>query len=171
MTRDEAKSLVQEIHAAYPSWRLDDPQGTINFWHQQFEEVDLELVRKAFHQYVDNDDRTYAPQVGQLKKIVQKLKGSQIQGCTMVFDSDFNVIHWKPSPDSEVIDIPVTWSYKRKCYVDDEGREYIDPSVDYSDKITRGVEKRKVHKPTEDVANQIDLSTLPPRREDAWIFE
>lgn len=173
MTREEATELIKEIHAAYPSWRLDDPTGTIDFWHRKFEHESFELVRRAFYEYVDNEERSYAPQVGQIKKIVDKIKGSSFSGCTMIFDRDYNLVHWTPEPGGQTFDIVVWWDDKRKCYVDEDGQEYIDPTVDYSEKIAKSDEKLKVQKHNEEVAKQLELSTIPlqPHEEHTWMYE
>lgn len=159
MTKEEAKEFVKDIHAAYPNWKLDTPQETTLFWHRQFESVDIDIMNRALDMYVDSDDRTYAPQVGQIRKLVEKLQG-RASRCTMIFDRDFNVVRWTPEQGGETFEIPVWWDDTLKCYVDDEGREYIDPSKDYSEKEKASEEKLKVERHNAAVARQMKITEI-----------
>ena len=128
MNRDDARDLVREVKGAYPAWRLDDPETTINVWLKILEPYDYELCKTALYKYMDSEERTYAPQPNQIKNVIDRLLGRGGSYCTMIYTERTQSIRWQPEGSDKVYDIPVHWDEKHIFLVDDEGREYADPN-------------------------------------------
>lgn len=128
MNRDDARDLVREVKGAYPSWRLDDPETTINVWLKVLEAYTIEMCQNALYTYMASNERTYAPQPHQIKNICEKLSGRGNNYCTMIYQPRTCSIRWQPEDSKKVYEIPVVWDDLQGCYVDEEGRLYADPN-------------------------------------------
>lgn len=128
MNRDDARDLVREVKGAYPSWRLDDPETTINIWLKLLEPYTIEQGKAALYAYMDTDERTYAPQPMQIKKLIDRMSGKGQNYCSMIYQRRTGSIRWQPEGSEKVFEIPVIWDDRQGCYRDEEGRLYADPS-------------------------------------------
>ena len=128
MNRDDAKEVVQTVKGAYPAWKLDDPSHTIDVWLECLKDCTKEMAITALYKYMDTEERTYAPQPMQIKKLIDRLSGKGQNYCSMIYQRRTGSIRWQPEGSEKVFEIPVIWDDRQGCYVDEEGRLYADPS-------------------------------------------
>ena len=128
MNREEAKEVVQTVKGAYPAWKLDDPKSTIDVWLECLKEFSKETAITALYKYMDTEERTYAPQPMQIKKLIERMSGRGQNYCTMIYSRRTCSIRWQPEGSEKVFDIPVWWDNNYGCYTDEEGRLYADPN-------------------------------------------
>lgn len=67
MTRDETKSLMQEIEARYPTFAPSNPRKTVDVWLEEFEDFPYEVVLAGVKTFASTDTKGYPPSIGQVK--------------------------------------------------------------------------------------------------------
>ncbi len=70
MTEQETRLILNILKANYPqSFRLNqsEAQALFNLWKLQFEKVPYKIVEDAVNNIISNDNREFAPNVGQVK--------------------------------------------------------------------------------------------------------
>ena len=77
MTEQETRLILNILKANYPqSFRLNqsEAQALFNLWKMQFVKVPYKIVEDAVNSIISNDNREFAPNVGQVKsKILNNL--------------------------------------------------------------------------------------------------
>ncbi len=67
MTRDEAKTLVMTVCAAFPNYKPEVPRSIlVDLWATQLADFPYELAYKALSDYIRSDTKGFAPSVGQI---------------------------------------------------------------------------------------------------------
>ena len=74
MSRDETKQILMRIQSTFPNWK---PQSDLRFvvetWHEYLSGYDYEQVKAALKAFVMTDSSGFAPSVGQLIEILDRL--------------------------------------------------------------------------------------------------
>lgn len=74
MSRDETKQILMRIQSTFPNWK---PQSDLRFvvetWHEYLFDYDYEQVRAALKAFVMTDSSGFAPSVGQIVEILDRL--------------------------------------------------------------------------------------------------
>ncbi len=74
MSRDETKQILMRIQSTFPNWK---PQSDLRFvvetWHEYLSDYDYEQVRAALKAFVMTDSSGFAPSVGQIVEILDRL--------------------------------------------------------------------------------------------------
>ncbi len=74
MSRDETKQILMRIQSTFPNWK---PQSDLRFvvetWHEYLSDYDYEQVKAALKAFVMTDSSGFAPSVGQLIEILDRL--------------------------------------------------------------------------------------------------
>lgn len=74
MNRDETKQILMRIQSTFPNWK---PQSDLRFvvetWHEYLSGYEYEHVRAALKTFVMTDFSGFAPAVGQLIDILDRL--------------------------------------------------------------------------------------------------
>ena len=89
MTRDETKQILMRIQTTYPNWK---PQGdlslVIDVWHEYLADFTYQEILCAVKAYVLSDTSGFAPSVGQvigmLQKIAKKEEINDLEAWAMV---------------------------------------------------------------------------------------
>lgn len=71
MTEQETRLILNVLKANYPqSFRIgkEEAVAMLELWKMQFKEIPYEFVRDAVNRIISNDNREFAPNVGQVKK-------------------------------------------------------------------------------------------------------
>ena len=66
MTLDETKRLLMMIDAAYPNFKVDNPQETASTWHWLLADYPADGILGSFQIYVKTNKSGFAPSVSQL---------------------------------------------------------------------------------------------------------
>lgn len=74
MTLEETKKLLMMIDAAYPNFKVDNPQETVNTWHWLLSEYPADAVLGSLQIYVKTNKTGFAPSVSQLIDGIHKPK-------------------------------------------------------------------------------------------------
>lgn len=74
MSRDETKQILMRIQSTFPNWK---PQSDLRFvvetWNEYLSDYDYEQVKAALKAFVMTDFSGFAPSVGQLIEILDRL--------------------------------------------------------------------------------------------------
>lgn len=74
MSRDETKQILMRIQSTFPNWK---PQSDLRFvvetWHEYLSDFDYEQVKAALKAFVMTDSSGFAPSVGQIIEILDRL--------------------------------------------------------------------------------------------------
>lgn len=89
VSRDETKQILMRIQSTFPNWK---PQSDLRFvvetWHEYLSDYDYEQVKAALKAYVMTDSSGFAPSVGQLIEILDRLGNvgdlSEIEAWSLV---------------------------------------------------------------------------------------
>jgi len=78
MTRDETKQILMRIQSTFPNWK---PQSDLRFvvetWHEYLCDYGYEQIRAALKAFTMTDSSGFAPTVGQLIEIMDRLGNSE----------------------------------------------------------------------------------------------
>ena len=74
MTINDTKKLLAAIDAIYPSFKVDNPNATVEAWHWALEEYPVEAVKAALAIYIKSNNTGFAPSASQLIACMYKPK-------------------------------------------------------------------------------------------------
>ena len=74
MTRDETMKILATMQAAYPNYKPVDKSITLNTWTVLLQEYTYEQAITALKSYITSDTSGFAPAIGQLISMVQKIE-------------------------------------------------------------------------------------------------
>lgn len=77
MTRDETKTILMAIMAAYPNWHPVNLELVINTWHMMLEEYDYNAISAGLKAYILTDKNGFAPSIGQVVDQLSKANEEQ----------------------------------------------------------------------------------------------
>lgn len=80
MTRDETKKIVMIIASTYPNWHPADMSFTVDAWALMFESFTYQQVSAALKAFILSDTSGFAPSVGQLIGLLDKVGNDQELG-------------------------------------------------------------------------------------------
>ena len=66
MTKDETRKLLMMINAAYPTFKVENPNETVDVWHWALEEYPAQVIMGALQIYIKTNTTGFAPSVSQL---------------------------------------------------------------------------------------------------------
>ena len=70
MTIQETGTIMRILKANYPNWGAD--KDTLLLWSQMFADIPVEAVGAAVKAFIANDDKGFAPVIGQIMQIIVK---------------------------------------------------------------------------------------------------
>lgn len=74
MTRDETKQILMRIQSTFPNWKpQSDLRFTVETWHEYLSDYDYEQVRAALKAFVMTDSSGFAPSIGQIVEIMDRI--------------------------------------------------------------------------------------------------
>ena len=76
MTIQETGKIFTVIKANYPNWGAG--KETLILWSQMFAEDDFELVGAAVKAFIAQDDKGFAPVIGQIKQLILKANDTSL---------------------------------------------------------------------------------------------
>lgn len=74
MLKSDVLSFLKDVNRIYPSWKIDDYQGTVDIWHRYLENVEKEYVYKALDEYVTVERNKFAPSVSDIINLAKKYR-------------------------------------------------------------------------------------------------
>lgn len=74
MLKSEVLTFLKDVNKIYPSWRIEDYQGTVDMWHRYLEKEDKEHVYKALDEYVTVERNKFAPSVSDIINLAKRYK-------------------------------------------------------------------------------------------------
>ena len=74
MTTQETGRIMDILKAAYPNWNAT--KNTALLWAQMFSDDNIAEVAAAVKAFIANDDKGYAPAIGQIKSLITKARYS-----------------------------------------------------------------------------------------------
>lgn len=74
MNREETKKIVRVIMAAFPNWHPDNLSDVIDAWSMFLDEYDYNNVAKAVKAYTLTNTSGFAPSIGQIVGMMQKIE-------------------------------------------------------------------------------------------------
>lgn len=77
MTRDEAKKIVMVIASTYPNWHPLDMSFTVDAWALMLESFSYQQIAAALKAFILSDTSGFAPSVGQLTGLLDRVGSSQ----------------------------------------------------------------------------------------------
>ena len=77
MTRDETKKIVMIIASTYPNWHPSDMSFTVDAWTLMLESFTYQQVSAALKAFILSDASGFAPAVGQLIGLLDRVGSSQ----------------------------------------------------------------------------------------------
>ena len=77
MTRDETKKIVMIIASTYPNWHPSDMSFTVDAWTLMLESFTYQQIAAALKAFVLSDTSGFAPSVGQLIGLLDRVGSSQ----------------------------------------------------------------------------------------------
>lgn len=80
MTRDETKKIVMIIASTYPNWHPADMSFTVDAWALMFESFTYQQVSASLKAFILSDTSGFAPSVGQLIGLLDKVGNDQELG-------------------------------------------------------------------------------------------
>lgn len=111
MTEQETRLILNILKANYPqSFRLNqsEAQALFNLWKMQFVKVPYKIVEDAVNSIISNDDREFAPNVGQVKsKILNNLAPDTDQRAIHAWEEFRKFISFTSSWSSAEEELPV----------------------------------------------------------------
>lgn len=66
MTKEDTRKLLFTIAAAFPNFKVNNPDVAVAIWFDLLKEQDANLIYAAFRSFVAADKTGFAPSVGQL---------------------------------------------------------------------------------------------------------
>lgn len=66
MTREETLKILMTIQVAFPNYRVQDKQTTLNVWATMLHDYSYNQVAAALKTYITTDTSGFAPSIGQL---------------------------------------------------------------------------------------------------------
>lgn len=74
MTKKDAAKILAVLKVAYPmgyrDMSVEDRKATVNLWAEMFQDESYAEVSAAVKQFIATDDRGFAPNIGQIKRIL-----------------------------------------------------------------------------------------------------
>ena len=64
MTREETKTIIRVLMAAYPNFKPESLTETVQIWHMMLEDVDYKLISLAVKSYIRTNNSGFAPSIG-----------------------------------------------------------------------------------------------------------
>ena len=111
MTEQETRLILNILKANYPqSFRLNqsEAQALFNLWKMQFVKVPYKIVEDAVNSIISNDNREFAPNVGQVKsKILNNLAPDTDQKAIHAWEEFRKFISFTSSWSSAEEELPV----------------------------------------------------------------
>ncbi len=77
MTREETKTIIRVLMAAYPNFKPESLTETVQIWHMMLEDVDYKLISLAVKSYIRTNNSGFAPSIGQLIGKIQAISQPQ----------------------------------------------------------------------------------------------
>lgn len=77
MTREDTMKILVTMQAAYPNYKPLDKTATLNTWAVLLQEYTYEQVSAALKSYITSDTSGFAPAIGQLIGMIQKISQPQ----------------------------------------------------------------------------------------------
>lgn len=77
MTRDEAKKIVMIIASTYPNWHPSDMSFTVDTWALMLDAFTYQQIAAALKAFILSDTSGFAPSVGQLIGLLDRVGSSQ----------------------------------------------------------------------------------------------
>ncbi len=77
MTRDETKKIVMIIVSTYPNWHPADMSFTVDTWTSVLESFTYQQIAAALKAFILSDTSGFAPSVGQLIGLLDKVGNGQ----------------------------------------------------------------------------------------------
>lgn len=77
MTRDETKKIVMIIASTYPNWHPADMSFTVDVWASVLESFSYQQISAALKAFILSDTSGFAPSVGQLIGLLDKVGNGQ----------------------------------------------------------------------------------------------
>lgn len=78
MRLEDTAQILARINATYPNWKPDADKGTIlAAWQDIFQDFTFDAINAALKAYIFSDDSGFAPQPGQLVRMVMKSKETE----------------------------------------------------------------------------------------------
>lgn len=77
MTREETKKIVMIIASTYPNWHPADMSFTVDAWALMLESFNYQQIAAALKAFILSNTSGFAPAVGQLIGLLDRIGGSQ----------------------------------------------------------------------------------------------
>lgn len=77
MTREETKKIVMVIASTYPNWHPSDMSFTVDAWALMLESFTYQQISAALKAFILSDTSGFAPSVGQLIGLLDRVGNSQ----------------------------------------------------------------------------------------------
>ena len=77
MMRDETKKIVMIIASTYPNWHPADMSFTVDAWASMLESFSYQQISAALKAFILSDTSGFAPSVGQLIGLLDKVGNGQ----------------------------------------------------------------------------------------------
>lgn len=77
MTREETKKIVMVIASTYPNWHPSDMSFTVDAWASTLESFTYQQISAALKAFILSDASGFAPSVGQLIGLLDRVGNSQ----------------------------------------------------------------------------------------------
>lgn len=77
MNRDETKKIILMMCSLYPNWKPQDLSYTVDAWTVMLDGYTYQDISKALKAFVLSDESGFAPSVGQLVGMIDKLGNGQ----------------------------------------------------------------------------------------------
>ena len=111
MTEQETRLILNVLKANYPqSFRIgkEEAVAMLELWKMQFKDIPYEFVRDAINRIISNDNREFAPNVGQVKsKILNNLAPDTDQKAIHAWEEFRKFISFTSSWSSAEEELPV----------------------------------------------------------------
>lgn len=73
MTKDDTKKIIAAMVTAYPNYKPENPQYTIELWTEMLADYDYQLVQMGLKSYITTNTSGFAPSIGQLIDEINRL--------------------------------------------------------------------------------------------------
>lgn len=74
MLKSDVLDFLKDVKRLYPSWKIDDYQGTVDIWFRYLENNDKDYIYKALDEYVTIERNQFAPSVSDIINLAKKYK-------------------------------------------------------------------------------------------------
>ena len=91
MTREETIQFLVIIKAAYPNYKPQSKEATIEIWSSMLADVPTEMAAAALKVFIKTDESGFAPSIGQLLGCIRKLQKTQ-QGEELTEIEAWNIV-------------------------------------------------------------------------------